>query len=269
MTQSKKESKTVRFITWNAAQIQERSAHLHSLGFAIDASPISADALREIRRNPPAAFVIDLSRQPSGGRDIAINLRRFKTTRLVPLLFIEGEPEKTGQIRALLPDAHFTSWALIASAMRTVLAHPPSNPIIPSSGMAAYAGVPLAKKLGLKPEGVVALVDAPAGFAKKLEPLPAGARVVENAGDSAGLTLWFVRSERELRDQIRRMVPLALGGRLWIAWQKTASAGAGGLTQALVRTIAMRAGLVDFKICSLDGTWSGLRFSLVRSKTTR
>jgi len=156
-----------------------------------------------------------------------VNLRRFKTTRLVPLLFIEGEPDKTGQIRALLPDAHFTSWVLIASAMRTALAHPPSNPTIPSSGMAAYAGVPLAKKLGLKREGVVALVDAPPGFAKKLEPLPAGAKVVGNATDSAGLTLWFVRSERELRYQIRRMVPLARGGSLWIAWQKKASADAG------------------------------------------
>jgi len=268
MTQSKNEGKTVRFITWDAAQIQERSAHLRSLGFAVDASPISADALREMRRNPPAVFVIDLSRQPSGGRDIAINLRLFKTTRLVPLLFIEGEPDKTEQIRALLPDAHFTSWALIASAMRTALAHPPSNPTIPSSGMAAYAGVSLAKKLGIKPEGVVALVDAPPGFTKKLEPLPVGTKVVGNATDSAGLTLWFVRSERELRDQIRRMVPLARGGSLWIAWQKKASADAGGLTQALVRTIAISAGLVDFKICSLDDTWSGLRFSLARNQTT-
>ena len=164
MTQSKNEGKTVRFITWNASEIQERSAHLRSLGFAIDASPMSADALWEMRQNPPAAFVIDLSRQPSGGRDIAVNFRRFKTTRLVPLLFIEGEPDKTGQIRALLPDAHFTSWALIASAMRTALANPPSNPVIPSSGMAAYAGVSLAKKLGLEREGVVALVDAPPGL---------------------------------------------------------------------------------------------------------
>ncbi len=269
MTQSKKESKTVRFISWNAAQIQERSAHLRSLGFAIDASPISADALREMRQNPPTAFVIDLSRQPSGGRDIAVNLRRFKTTRLVPLLFIEGEPDKTERIRALLPDAHFTSWALIAPAIRTALAHPPSNPTIPSSGMAAYAGVSLAKKLGLEREVVITLVDAPPGFAKKLEPLPAGTRVMENARDPVGLTLWFVRSERELRDQIRRMVPLARGGSLWIAWQKKASADAGGLTQALVRTIAISAGLVDFKICSLDDTWSGLRFSLAKSETNQ
>jgi hypothetical protein len=267
MTKSIHEDKTIRFISWNAAQIQERSAYLRSLGFTVDASPISPGVLREARRNPPDAFLIDLSRQPSGGRDIAINLRRFKTTQLVPLLFIEGEPVKTGQIRALLPDAHFTSWASIPTAIRTALAQPPSHPVIPSSGMAAYTGIPLAKKLGLKTEGVIVLVDAPVGFTQKLEPLPAGARVVGIAGDSASLTLWFVRSERELRDQIRRMVPLAGGGRLWIAWQKTASAGVGGLTQALVRTIAMHAGLVDFKICSLDDTWSGLRFSLARSQT--
>lgn len=93
--------------------------------------------------------------------------------------------------------------------------------------------------------------------------------MVGNTTGSAGLTLWFVRSERELRNQIRRMVPLARGGSLWIAWQKKAFADARDLTQALVRTIAISAGLVDFKICSLDKSWSGLRFSLARSETTQ
>jgi hypothetical protein len=43
---------------------------------------------------------------------------------------------------------------------------------------AGYSSTPLAKKLGIKPGGVVHLSGAPRGFAKLLEPLPAGVRFV-------------------------------------------------------------------------------------------
>ena len=49
------------------------------------------DALRDWRANPPAAFVIDLSRMPSHGRDVAIALRGYKGSRHTPLVFVEGE----------------------------------------------------------------------------------------------------------------------------------------------------------------------------------
>jgi len=41
-----------------------------------------------------------------------------------------------------------------------------------------YSGTPLAKKLGIKPGGIVCLSGAPRGFAKLLEPLPEGVRFV-------------------------------------------------------------------------------------------
>jgi hypothetical protein len=33
------------------------------------------------------------------------------------------------------------------------------------------------------------------------------------------------------------------------------------LTQNIVRQTGLAAGLVDFKVCAVDRTWSGLRFS--------
>jgi hypothetical protein len=47
---------------------------------------------------------------------------------------------------------------------------------------------------------------------------------------------------------------------LWIAWPKKASGVASDLTQNDVRRIGLAAGLVDFKICAIDETWSGLKF---------
>jgi len=39
------------------------------------------------------------------------------------------------------------------------------------------------------------------------------------------------------------------------------------VTQNDVRAIGMAAGLVDFKVCAVDATWSGLAFT--RRKTTK
>ncbi|MHC4224699.1 MAG: DUF3052 domain-containing protein, partial [Planctomycetota bacterium] len=33
------------------------------------------------------------------------------------------------------------------------------------------------------------------------------------------------------------------------------------LTQAVVRKVGLASGLVDFKVCAVDETWSGLRFT--------
>jgi len=49
---------------------------------------------------------------------------------------------------------------------------------------------------------------------------------------------------------------------LWILWPKQASKLQTDLGQAYVREAGLAAGMVDFKICSIDETWSGLRFKL-------
>jgi hypothetical protein len=61
----------------------------------------------------------------------------------------------------------------------------------------------------------------------------------------------FPRTERSLND----------GGRLWIAWPKQASGVKTDVTQPAVREFGLAAGWVDFKICAIDETWSGLAFA--------
>ena len=57
------------------------------------------------------------------------------------------------------------------------------------------------------------------------------------------------------------MTRLAENGGLWIVWPKKSSGVASDLTQAVVRKIGLAAGLVDYKVCSIDRTWSGLLFA--------
>ena len=58
---------------------------------------------------------------------------------------------------------------------------------------------------------------------------------------------------------------LAEGGSVWIASPKKASKVATDLNQNVVREVGLAAGLVDYKVCSIDSTWSGLLFTRRRS----
>jgi hypothetical protein len=178
----------------------------------------------------------------------------------VPLVFVEGEPAKMQRIRTLLPDAVYTTWNRIRSSLRTALAKPPTDPVVPASSLAGYSGTPLPKKLGIKPGSIVSLVGAPNTFAEMVEPLPDRATLKRNARGARDLTIWFVTSQKTLE---RRMAPMAVAGAngLWIAWPKKTSGATSDLTQAAVRKAGLAAGLVDYKICAIDETWSALKFT--------
>ncbi|HEV8201322.1 MAG TPA: DUF3052 domain-containing protein [Candidatus Polarisedimenticolia bacterium] len=132
---------------------------------------------------------------------------------------------------------------------------------------AGYSGTPLPKKLGVKPLSRLALFGAPDGFPRTLGALPDGARLVRGSA-AADLAVWFVRSRADLRRDIARRARAIPPGGLWIAWRKQSSGEAGDVGEADVRAAGLAAGLVDYKICAVDGTWSGLKFQ-TRTRTTR
>jgi len=251
----------IRLIHWNADEAEERATLLVGVGFTVDYAPLTPAELRALREEPPSAIILDLSRAPSQGRDLALALRKHGATRHVPLVFVDGEPEKVARIRALLPDATYTTWDDIESALVHAISTPVVDPVVHESAFAAYAGTPLPKKLGIKADSVVTLIGGPAGFEETLGELPSGVVMRRANPDPHGVTLWFVRSRQELEDRIEEMGASALGGGLWIAWPKKASGVVSDLSQQVVREVGLASGLVDFKICSIDDTWSGLRFS--------
>ncbi|MBI3097318.1 MAG: DUF3052 domain-containing protein [Planctomycetes bacterium] len=126
--------------------------------------------------------------------------------------------------------------------------------------MEAYSGTPLAKKLGIRPGSIVGLDGAPPDFEKLLD-LPERATVTRNGKAARSLPLWFVHSRAELTAGIRRLVPLGEKGGLWIVWPKKTSTLATDVGELEVRQTGLGSGLVDFKICAVDETWSGLRFT--------
>ena len=127
--------------------------------------------------------------------------------------------------------------------------------------MAGYSQTPLDRKLGIKPDNVVALLNAPGGFLEYLGPLPDGARVVDDVKSKLDVAVLFDREAAELKRSFVRVAKrLDPAGGLWVAWPKKASGVATDLTEDVVRRIGLDAGLVDNKVCAIDDVWSGLRF---------
>ena len=127
---------------------------------------------------------------------------------------------------------------------------------------AGYSGTPLLQKLGVKEFSRVALIKPPQGFASSLPTLPIGAKLTQRGTGEADVIVWFIKSSSELdsiSDAIARMP--AGSGMLWVAWPKKASGVKTDLTEDVIRGAALRAGLVDTKVCAIDETWSGLRLN--------
>jgi hypothetical protein len=76
------------------------------------------------------------------------------------------------------------------------------------------------------------------------------------------LAIWFAKSQKELEERINKVKSKIGKGGLWIAWPKKASDITSDLSQAAVRKVGLDAGLVDYKVCSIDKTWSGLKFAV-------
>jgi CheY-like chemotaxis protein len=257
----------IRLIHWNSEESKERAKRLECLDYKVIYNiPGGPDLLRDLRNDPPDAVVIDLSRLPSQGRDIALAIRHQKTTRHLPLIFVEGETEKVKRIQEYLPDATYTTWDRIDRALKRAIAHPPKDPIVPKSRMAGYSGAPLVKKLGIKENSTVVLINAPQYFEKLLDKLPEGVRLKGKNSGFRDITLWFVKLTKELDGYIDKIAKKVGKGSLWIVWPKKSSGVSSDLTQNRVRKVGLASGLVDYKICSFDETWSGLLFSRRKSK---
>ncbi|MCB9844707.1 MAG: DUF3052 domain-containing protein [Phycisphaeraceae bacterium] len=128
--------------------------------------------------------------------------------------------------------------------------------------MAGYSGTPLPRKLGIKPESTLLLLGAPDGFAGHLEPMPPGVTIRTQTRANADVAILFAPTMADLRKRWPGAAK-AIGdrGRLWVAWPKKTSGLQTDLGDAEVREFGLGQGLVDFKICAIDQTWSGLAFT--------
>jgi len=232
-------------VSHEIAEAVELAARLRRDG--IDGEPcrhLGTKGFRELRENPPAAILIDLMHVPSYGRGIAGLLREGNATRAIPLVFLEGDPEKTQRVKEFLPDAVFAPLPRIAAALRKAVARPPKQPVVPQ-------GPPVVVKLQLREGASVGAIGAPEGFAI------AGVEWERGRRD-ADVVLLFVKTVATLARELRGFAELPARRALWVLWQKRASKAAGDVTMARINEVCAPLGLVGYKACAVDATWSAV-----------
>ena len=257
----------VVLIHWNKAAAELRIAQLNNAGIPVFLENFNGPAtLRTWREKQPIAIIIDLSRLPSQGRDIALAVRHYKTTRFIPLVFVDGQPEKLKQIQNLLPDATYTTWDRIDLALKQAIDHPPDDPVIPRSLLEGYSGTPLVKKLGIKANSQLVVLNRPVKFEEELKNIPKNVSIKYKLDCNEELIIWFTKYKRDIEVGIDSLIQtMHQKGSLWIAWPKKSSGVVSDLTQNIVRQIGLTKGLVDYKICSINSIWSALKFARRKS----
>ena len=245
----------VRLFHWKAAEAKPLIQQLRDDGYTVDyaGDSVLQSPYRSLRESPPHAIVIDLTRLPARGRHLAAGIRSDRTIRSIPIVFVDGNPEKVEGIRAGLPDAIFTSRAKLGPALKR--AKPLASPASPP-----FSNRTTAEKLGIREDMRVAVVDPPTGYAKAIGTLPAGAWFEEDSADALPVTLWYVRDPQEYLARLPRMRELAGKSRLWVMYPKRqpGEKTAAEVGLFFLRDAAMEVGLVHRKTCSVDKTWSGM-----------
>jgi CheY-like chemotaxis protein len=105
-------------IHWNKAEALSLVQPIESAGWQVQwEAEDGARASKSIEENPPQAIIIYLTRLPSHGRETAHYLRNRASTRSIPILFVDGNPEAIIKTRAKIPDGIFTHSAGLLDAV--------------------------------------------------------------------------------------------------------------------------------------------------------
>ena len=133
--------------------------------------------------------------------------------------------------------------------------------MVPESLFAGYSGT-RCQEAGHQARYDGGIAGCAGVIASTLGQLPEGASLVCDRAEPGPLAIWFVCSRDRLEEGLPRAAEaVAERGGLWIAWPKQKSGVSADVTQQAVREAGLAAGLVDYKVAALDGTWSGLLFT--------
>jgi len=125
--------------------------------------------------------------------------------------------------------------------------------------MAGYSGTPLVRKLGIKQDHLLALLDAPEGWT--IEGLPESVAVRRRARGTVDVIVAFFRRRAALERRLPALLEAVHSdGSVWIAWPRKAAGHSSDISENLLRELILPTGLVDVKVAALDEDWSGLKF---------
>ncbi|WP_433967586.1 LysR family transcriptional regulator [Tunturiibacter gelidiferens] len=118
------------------------------------------------------------------------------------------------------------------------------------------------KKIGINSRMEVALIAAPDGFEELLGDLPEKTALLSRLRPTTSLAFCFIRSLADLASTLDLLtVRLPRQASVWIVHPKRTGKHHVDFNQNHVRDESLAAGLVDYKVCSIDNDWSALKFA--------
>lgn len=136
--------------------------------------------------------------------------------------------------------------------------------------MAGYSGTPLAQKLGIKPEMIVGLINAPVNYKALLKRTAGDVAFSDTIQRGASFVHFFTTDRGELKQKLSTLrQKITDDGTIWVSWPKKTARVATDVTEDVIRSIALPLGLVDVKVCAIDETWSGLKLMVRRENRKR
>ena len=132
--------------------------------------------------------------------------------------------------------------------------------------MADFPHRTLTQKLGYKSGYQYALINVPDNYDELVFDLPDDC-VHDNQGSNLDLIHFFPENEGELRVALPTLQSrIKRNGMIWVSWPKKSSGIETDLTGDVVRRAGLSLDLVDSKVCSVDTTWSAMRFVIRKSR---
>ena len=130
------------------------------------------------------------------------------------------------------------------------------------SDSSGYSGTPLTKKLGLKSNHSIYLVNPPDTYWTFFEILPEGIHEVNHPKkESVDFVHLFCKTREELLAHGKKCKShLKKTGLLWVSWPKGSSKISTDLKREPIREHMLNLGLVDIKVAAINEDWSGLKF---------
>ena len=133
--------------------------------------------------------------------------------------------------------------------------------------IAGYSGTALIKKLGIKPEMKVLIINKPSDYYKLLEVDITDQSCKRN--EIPDFIHLFVKSVKEFESEMKALKSVYKKNStviIWVSWYKKAAKIPTDITEDVIRNYALKNDMVDVKVCAVSDIWSGLKLVVPLAK---
>jgi hypothetical protein len=123
------------------------------------------------------------------------------------------------------------------------------------------AATSIARKLLIKPNHKILILNAPDGYLKLLDPMPEDAQIKTKADGAFDCVQAFVYNKADVEKLAQAAIKaLKPGGLLWMTYPKKTSKIKTDISRDTGWEAVREQGMEGVALIAIDGTWSAMRF---------